>query len=676
RAAGPDLVHLKELAEAMTGLPRWEAWIQKGISEKGEVLDAASAEVASARRDLRAAREAVISRLERFMGTRAVSKVMQEPYVTLRNDRYVVPARPEYHRVFEGVVQDSSQSGQTVFVEPLFAVQLNNRHAAAHAAEQEAVFRTLAAMTEEARQNRGHMAANQELLARLDLALARARLGRRLQGTLPAFDAVRTDLREARHPLLALDPEGPCVPIDIGIGGGTTTLVITGPNTGGKTVALKTLGLLTAMAQSGIPVPVSDQSRFRIFKRVFADIGDEQSISQNLSTFSGHMVIIAGLLQAADDQTLVLLDELGAGTDTQEGSALGMALLEALNERGACSVVTTHHNLLKDFAYRAPFASNASTVFDEGTLEPTYRLRMGAPGRSHALQVAGRLGLEQAVIRRAQVLMGSGTVRVDELLARLTGELDRESEARQRAEFAAEALEKERERQRSEEEESRKRIREAVEKTRQEARGLLRDIERRGREILRDLKGRDTEGARVALRQSLDDIRKEVSRRMPPPPAGKGGGPVQAGDTVRILPLGVVGTVETVASGGSEAEVVSGGIRMKVPVSDLGAVGPGESPAAPGPPGAGVAYEKGSDVQREINLLGSTVEEALASVDRLLDRSLLESGLSLRIVHGKGTGALKKAISEALRRDPRVAAFGPAPLEQGGAGVTIVQLKE
>jgi len=670
-----DLPALCALVNGMTGYPEWERWVEKSISPKGEVLDAATQGLAQARKELRSCRSSVTGRLEEFIRGKTVSKVVQEQYVTLRNGRYVVPAKPEYHRSFEGVVQDTSQSGQTVFVEPLFAVSLNNRFTMAVAREEEEVRKALALMSDEAAGFRPGMEANLEKLAELDLVLAKARFGSKIGGIIPEIDEVGTELVEARHPLLVLDPRVRCVPIDFGVGGSSSTLVITGPNTGGKTVALKTLGLLTMMVQSGIPVPVSARSRIRVFARIYADIGDEQSLSQNLSTFSGHMKIIADLLKGADRRTLVLLDELGAGTDPQEGSALGIALLEVLHEKGACTVVTTHHNLLKEFAYRAPFASNASTVFDERTLEPTYRLRMGAPGRSHALEVAQALGLSGEVIDRARQVMGSGAVRVDDLLGRLTEEVDRESAARLKAEAITRQLETRRRDLGVREEELERQVQKKLDSARREARAVLRDIERKGKETIRHL-SKAGNNAGPLLTESLREMEQLVVEKFPPPPPRKGQGPVTTGADVEILSLGVHGSVTEMLAGGREAEVLSGGIRMRVPIGDLTLSGPEGDRKGVRVAAGSVSYEGRGEAPSEINLIGTRVEDALSSLDKALDRSMFGPGRFLRVVHGKGTGALKKAISTALEGDPRVQAFGPAPLDEGGAGVTIVELKD
>jgi len=386
--------------------------------------------------------------------------------------------------------------------------------------------------------------------------------------------------------------------------------------------------------------------------------------------------IIAQLLQEADGETLVLIDELGAGTDPQEGSALGVALLETLQDRGSCVAVTTHHNLLKDFAFRSNTAENASTLFDIDTLQPMFTLRMGAAGRSYALEIASRLGLDRAVVERGREIIGAGGARMDELLGRLGEEVDRKEAARRKAEETAGELEAARARQVQRQEKYRKEVREIREKTRIKARDLLREIERKGREILKNLPRESREESRETLRGGLVDMKAEIARKMPPIRAEEGGGTVKIGSDVRILSLGVQGKVEGLTAGNGLAEVVCGGIRMKVPTRDLAPLQEREV----NPPSfrrvGGVTYKGTIGTLPEIRLLGKTVPEALDSVERFLDRSLMGSFQTLRIVHGGGTGALKKAIRKALREDPRVASFGSAPLNEGGEGVTVVQLKE
>ncbi|MFV2082223.1 MAG: endonuclease MutS2, partial [bacterium] len=537
-----ELPGLASLIGEMDSFGEWEAWVERSIDESGEILDSASPELSSIRRKLKSARSSTLTRLEEFASRPGVRKVLREDYITQRNDRYVVPVKPEYNRFFSGVVQDTSQSGQTLFVEPLFAVELNNRLAQLRGKEEEELRKILARMSEQVRLYRAEMKKNLALLARLDLILSKGRMGLGMDGIIPEISDSSTALVMARHPLLLLMIGNGCVPIDIQIGDGISTLVVTGPNTGGKTVALKTLGLLTLMVQSGIPVPVADGSRFRVFKKIFADIGDEQSLAQSLSTFSSHMSIISGILSDADENTLVLLDELGAGTDPQEGSALGIALMEYLSQKNTCTVVTTHHNLLKEFAYRAPYAENASVLFDPETLEPAFQLRMGTPGRSHALEIAGRLGIDNEVIEKARQVMGSGNVQVDELLGRLSKEVEKESQARKRAEDIREEVNKEREHLQARQERNREEIENTRLNARKEAKSLLRHLNERGKALLKELREAGPV-SRTRFTEELSGLEKEVDRVLPPPTPKTGrGGPVREGDRVLVVPIDAEGT--------------------------------------------------------------------------------------------------------------------------------------
>ena len=677
KESGADLPGIASLLGSLTVYGRWEKWVDGAISEKGEVLDSASPGLREARRELRSAREGVLEKLKGFVSRAGVAKVLRDDFFTVRNDRFVIPARPEYHRAFEGVVQDSSQSGQTLFVEPLFAVELNNRIIKAMAREDEEVRRVLREMSLQAREYREGFRVNLETLTDLDVLMAKGRIGVELDGVIPDLDAEGTELIDARHPLLVLRDEGGCVPIDIAVGGDCTTLVITGPNTGGKTVALKTLGLLTLMTQSGVPIPAAEGSTVRVFTQIFADIGDEQSLSQNLSTFSAHMAIVSEILDRADDETLVLLDELGAGTDPQEGSALGMALLETLHKAGACAVATTHHNLLKEFAYRAPYARNASAVFNADTLEPTFRIRLGLPGRSHALEIAERLGVGPEVVFRAREIMGKGAVGVEDLLGRLSEEVEREEKARIDAERLSSQLEMERERIRVRQEKAREEVGRLKETARREASAVIEEVRRKGKDLLREIRGSSVPQAR--LQEELAEMESEVVSRLPRTGSKRRSKkPVAVGQRVEILTLGIEGEVVTLAAEGREAVVQAGDIRLKVAASQLDPVDQTGEDSGTGkvPVPGGYAYDGHSGSSHEVNLLGCTVEDALRSVDRVLDRSLLGPDRRLRLVHGKGSGALRRAIARALEDDPRVRTFAEAPLEEGGAGVTVVELKD
>jgi DNA mismatch repair protein MutS2 len=677
---------LSARAAELVSLPEWEEWVGASLTADGEVKDSASPALAHARRALREAREAVSARLSEFMRTDRVGKVLREDYVTMRNGRFVIPVKPEYQRAFKAVVQDSSASGQTVFVEPLFAVPLNNRLIEAQAAEQEELRRVLAEMSEVARSHRDGMARNLGILADLDLVMARARLGDKLSGTIPVLAGEGTRLVAARHPLLELGDKGGCVPVDLSLEGDTTALVITGPNTGGKTVALKTLGMLTLMAQSGIPVPAGEGSRFAAYRRVFADIGDEQSISQSLSTFSAHMSVLARVMEQADDSTLVLVDELGAGTDPQEGSALAVAIIEELHRKGARVAVTTHHNLLKEFAYRTPFAANASVVFDHATLRPTFQLRMGTPGRSHALEIAQGIGVQAHVVERARALMGSGAKSVDALIERLSIEVEREAAARVAAESFSREVERESSRLSEDLARALGETRQVRADTQREARLLLRDLRAKGKALIRAARtGEIKTTARLA--EALAELEKTVERVFPPSPsaAGTGIGPaagIAVGQAVSVPHLGMSGRVEKLHVAKKEAEVSSGALRVRVALSALEPEGPEEGdkagPSAIAPrqrSGGGTAYQGESGGSPELMLLGMKVEEALEALDRFLDRHVLGPDRTLRVVHGTGTGALRKAVRAELARDRRVAGSRAGEAGEGGNGVTMVELR-
>ncbi len=667
---------LSGLVSQMNPLPAWEKLVRRSLDEDGQVQDSASSELAAVRKEQISCRRSLLSKLEEFITKPSIGKVLRENYVTQRNDRYVVPVKPEYHRAFSGVVQDTSQSGQTLFIEPLFVVEKNNRLAKLRGQEEDEIRKIMKFISEEARGYRESMALNLDLVVEFDLIFAKGRLGLQVDGAVPEVSPDTARLSRAKHPLLLLLEGGGCVPIDMELGDQVTTLVITGPNTGGKTVALKTLGLITLMAQTGIPVPVGEDSRIRVFKKIFADIGDEQSLAQSLSTFSSHMSVVSEILSEADDQTLALLDEMGAGTDPQEGSALGIAILEHLRRCGAWTVVTTHHNLLKEFAYNAEYAENASVVFDAATLKPVFELRMGAPGRSYALEIAARLGLAEEVTARARQIMGPEGAGVDDLLGRLSVEIEKESAARRRVENARDAIETDQERLRKVQVQVLEELKEEQSRSRREAMALIRQIKQQGKKLLREARDAGTEGEKVFNRE-IDAMAADAAEKIPLPPRKRGaGGPVTIGDLVEVVPLGAEGTVVSVFSGGEDAEVVSGGIRMKAAVSDLTPLGVTREKGRQGKDSLAVGYTGSREAPGEISLLGFTVPEALAQVDTVLDRMMLGPGSTLRIIHGKGTGALREAITESLRQDPRVISSRAGGMKEGGSGVTIVRVKE
>jgi len=646
------------------------AQIRRVLNERGEVRDEASPELAQARSALRSLRGQILRLLDRVMAEHLTA--IQEALVVQRRERYVVPAKTSFRRSFEGVVQDRSASGETLFVEPLQAVPLNNELAEAREAERAEVERLLRELTAAVMASRRELADLSSRLAGLDLIWAKGLLAVEWKGIRPG-ESGRIVLRGARHPLLAAGagavPPGEVVPIDLEVGGGVRQLVITGPNTGGKTVALKTVGLFAALNQCGVPLPAGEGTELPLVRRLFADIGDEQDLQQNLSTFSGHMARIAGPVAGAGEGDLLLLDELGTGTDPAEGSAIGVAVLEHLAASGALAVATTHHDALKHYAYASPGAENAAVEFDPDTLAPTFRIRMGTSGPSNAMVVAERMGLPAGVLRRARTLAEEGPVRVDRLMARLGEEeerlrgLERALAAQEEALRAAEAaFEAERT--------------EAEARRRGEAESLLKELRREADALIAEL--REAEGPEAARRAARERIREMTERAeagLPEPSIHRNGAPevpLEVGAHVRLRMLGRVGVVQAVGSGGVLTLSVDGK-TLRVPAEAV-------EPAPAGAAATGravVTHETNAesrDFSPELHLRGVRAADAIEVLEKYLDDAALLGVSSVRVVHGKGSGALAKIIAERLEGHPLVASFGPARPEQGGWGVTEIEL--
>ncbi len=663
------------LAALVRDLPTFEpleARLERSLGEDGQVLDGASPDLTRLRREIRATQDRLRSQLEQIVRSPRWARMLQDPIVTVRGDRYVVPVKQAYAGQFPGVVHDQSATGATVFMEPLVVLQLGNRLRQLQGQEAREVERVLAELSAEVGIRRAEWERLAAILGRLDFALAKAALAEELDACRPVL--VRgpvLDFRSARHPLLVERSRrdgSPVVPVDVRLGEDFRTLVITGPNTGGKTVTLKTVGLLTLMAQCGLPIPAADGSRAGCFAAVFADIGDEQSIQQNLSTFSSHMRAVVEVVRRAGPGWLVLLDEVGAGTDPAEGCALARAVVETLHERGACTVVTTHYGELKALAYRLDGVENASVEFDSETLQPTYRLRIGTPGRSNALVIAARLGLEQAVVERARSYLARDVREADLVLEgmerqRRAAELDRQEAERLRGELEAlraryedrlRRLEEDRQRLLDRAREDARRV---VERARQEVEALLQALRTERRE-------RAAEEARrklAALAQALEEVR----RAAPGPPLEE----VAVGQAVRVASLGADGVV--VGLSDEHAEVQVGSAKVRVPREELRA----PVASAAGSRGTRRAWSEAPRVSPKLDLRGLTSDEAVAQLEKYLDDALLAGLPRVVVVHGKGTGALRRAVHEALRGFPGVR-FSLAAPEEGGDGVTVVEFTQ
>ena len=670
---------LAALAERIDPCPGVHDAIQDALDDDGEVRDSASPELRRLRRKRRVVHDRIVRQMEGLLRGSAASH-LQEALITQRDGRYVLPIKADFRGRVPGVVHDVSDSGQTVFVEPLSVVELGNEHRQLELEERKEVERILRELTACVAEEAQALVGTVGELAAIDLVFAKARLGIEMRAVRPEIELEgRPGLRflAARHPLL--DPDT-VVPIDVWVGADEDfhVLVITGPNTGGKTVSLKTVGLLAVMAQAGLQVPAADGARLSVFDGVFADIGDEQSIEQSLSTFSGHMTNIIAVLEQAGERSLVLLDELGAGTDPAEGAALAGAILETLRARDVATVASTHYTELKSYAYATEGVANASVEFDVDSLRPTYELTIGLPGRSNALAIATRLGLPAHIVDRAREGLAVSEIEMEDLLAEIrearrssTAERVAATEQRVRAEAWAARLEKalrEIEEERAELLNTARRQAEGeLEAARRAIRRLLQRAERTGgsREALAEARG-----ALDAKVEELADIvaEREQAEVVAPPPEPELLAP---GARVRVRSLSAEGEVLELDERKEEVLVQLGALRMRVDLEDLEWIA---APATARPVESSGRHQvdTGAASPVELDLRGMRVEEALGRVDEQLDRALLIGSPFIRIVHGHGTGALKKAIREALRRHPSVTRHRAGERGEGGDGATVV----
>jgi DNA mismatch repair protein MutS2 len=606
--------------------------------------------------------------------------VVQEPLITLRNNRYVIPLRPDYQRLLRGIVHDHSSSGATVFVEPLDVLDLNNRLVELTTAEAAEVHRILRQLTTEVWEVQTPIRQVAEVLGEVDYILARGRLSQMLDCHEPEFSPDgRIALLQARHPLLveaAQGRGGVIVPATLTVDPETRTLVITGPNTGGKTVLLKTIGLLTLMAQAGLHIPAKEGSTLALFRQVLVDIGDEQNIAQNLSTFSGHLQHIVGFLHHADEHSLVLLDELGAGTDPAEGAAIGIAVLEHLYRRGAQTFVTTHHQSIKLHAHAHPAMDTAVMEFDAETLLPTFHVRMGHFGGSNAFAIGRRLGMPPDVLATAQMHRDADQQRLMEVADRLQGELqaleqsrreverDRHLAAQVRTAYETKVAEIDAER------------RLQLAHVADEASQLLADARRRLDEAIHQVRRQgftpEVEPARALVRQVASELEQVMAQTSPPESEVR---PVPAGTIVWLPKWRVRGVVLKWPEAGDLVEVQAGQMTLKVPASQLEPLSTREPP--PPAPRSSRPYagrHSVRDISPELNLIGWRVPDALSHLDKYLDDAVAAGLPRVRIIHGKGSGRLRAAVHELLTSHPQVKAYGPCTPQEGGWGATLVEM--
>ncbi|MEX3744720.1 endonuclease MutS2 [Lysinibacillus xylanilyticus] len=670
----PHFIAKKDSMPVLTGL---QHEINNCIDDNGSVLDSASQTLRSIRQSLRAEEAKVRSKLESLTRGSNASKMLSDTLVTIRNDRFVIPVKQEYRHHYGGIVHDQSSSGQTLFIEPDSVVQANNeihRLKMKEQAEVERILLALSAMVEEVAPDLFNLV---KVLGEIDVILAKGKYGQANKCTMPKMNNdgyIR--LVRARHPLLPIET---AVANDIEFGKDITAVVITGPNTGGKTVTLKTVGLCTLMAQAGLPVPALDGSELAVFKQLFADIGDEQSIEQSLSTFSSHMVNIVDILQKFDHESLVLFDELGAGTDPQEGAALAISILDEVHGRGARVMATTHYPELKAYGYNRPGVANASVEFDIETLSPTYRLLIGVPGRSNAFEISSRLGLPESIIDRAKSFTGTDRHEVESMIASLEA-TRRQSE--DDAERSRELL--------IESEDLRKELQEKVlayeerkealdKKAKEKARKIVDEAKIEAESIIADLREMRKNADQVVKEHELIEARKRLEEATPLEnnKVLKKAAQVKAraqnlvvGDEVKVLSYGQRGTLLEKVSN-SEWVVQMGILKMKISDSDLEYIKPEKEPVQRI---TGVK-NRNSQVKLELDLRGERFEDAIIRTEKYIDDALLANYGRVSIIHGVGTGALRQGIQTYLKKHKRVKSFRFGEAGEGGFGVTVVELK-
>ncbi len=657
------------------------------VSEE-EIADNASPALADIRRKMRAAALRIREQLDRMVRSPAYQKLLQDPIVTIRDGRFVVPVKAEHRAEVPGLVHDTSASGATVFVEPMGSVEANNELKVLESREKAEIERVIQELSTETGGFADAIVADYHILVELNLIFAKARLAYKMKAVCPHLsDDRRIQLRHARHPLI--DPQK-VVPIDVELGGAFDTLVITGPNTGGKTVTLKTIGLLTLMAMCGLMPPVDDGSSFSFFPSVLADIGDEQSIEQSLSTFSAHMTNIIRILGDADEGSLVLLDELGAGTDPVEGAALAIAILERLRDKGARIAATTHYAELKAYAIQSPGVENGSCEFDVATLRPTYRLLVGIPGRSNAFAIAERLGMDPAVVSHAKERISGDNRRLEDVVTELETRRQALEEEWKTAREAAGAAEEARKRSETELAEidqlrekelqqARDEARRLLERARGEAEALIRELDDlRKQKNAADFSARAQE-AKSRLRSRLNAAESAVD---PIPRRRKESyvlpRPLKQGDTVLLVELGKEATVLSPPDSAGNVEVQAGIVRTRVPLSGLRLVEKRKT-SYPAPSKGRNVPSRGESratrpVRTELDLRGQTADEALLEVDRFIDDAVMSGLGQITIIHGKGTGALRNAIHAHLRTHPSVKSYRLGTFGEGENGVTIVDI--
>lgn len=675
---------LDEMFEQLSPLTPLSAEIRRCILSEDEISDSASPGLLKVRRSMKIANDRIHTQLTSLVNGGA-RNYLQDAVITMRNGRYCIPVKAEYKGQVPGMIHDQSSTGSTLFIEPMAIVKLNNDIRELELQEQKEIEAVLAELSNQAAAYTDQIRDDLEIMVQLDFIFARASLAMDMNGTEPIFNTEhRIRLKQARHPLI---PRKKAVPIDLRLGDDFDLLVVTGPNTGGKTVSLKTAGLLTLMGQAGLHIPAMDRSQLSVFHQVYADIGDEQSIEQSLSTFSSHMTNVVSFLKEADSDSLVLFDELGAGTDPTEGAALAISILSYLHEKGIRTMATTHYSELKVYALSTPGVENACCEFNVETLRPTYRLLIGVPGKSNAFAISSKLGLPDFIIEKAKQQISEQDESFEDVLTSL--ENSRVTIENERAQIEAykeqiEALKKQLETKQERLDERRDKI---LKNANEEAKRILAETKEYADQTMKlfhkfqkdhvDTAAVEKERQNIRARMNKADNALSIKAAPKEPKKKLSAKDLSLGDMVRILSMNLTGTISSRPDSKGFLFVQTGIIRSKVHISDLELVDePVISSSALQKTGAGkIRMSKSSSVSTEINLLGKTVDEAIAILDKYLDDAYLAHLSKVRVVHGKGTGALRKGVHDYLRRNKRVASYRLGEFGEGDAGVTIVEFK-
>lgn len=683
----PELKYIGEMVDLIVEFTALEKEISRCILTEDEMADNASPKLKDIRRNIHQQNQAIKNKLSRIITSSSNKTYLQDAIVTMRDGRYVIPVKQEYRSFFPGMVHDQSKGGATLFIEPQGVVELNNKLRELEVEEQLEIARILAELSSRVAEHYREIRSNLELLTKLDFIMAKGKLSCKMHASEPKID---TDgelrLISARHPLIEYKK---AVPVDIRIGGDYRTLIITGPNTGGKTVSLKTAGLLVMMAQSGLHIPASHASTLPIFGEVFADIGDEQSIEQSLSTFSSHMKNIVSIIDKASYDSLVLVDELGAGTDPTEGAALAIAILERFYDSGALTMATTHYNELKKYALATSGVENAAMEFDVETLTPTYRLLIGVPGKSNAFEISKKLGLSESVIERASEHIKHGDMEFENVISSI--EDDKRKAAADRLD--AESMRAEIEERLKKLEEKEKAISEKradiIAEAKREARELLRETKSAVKDVQKDLRRLQKSGAhtnlntgaleksRRKINEAEDLVSEKVVKQVNSEPVSAD--TLKIGDRVKLLTIGQNGTILSLPDEKGNLMINIGALKIKARLQDLMLINEGKDrkPQAKSSSKYGsLLRSKSSSVSASINVMGKNLEDALADVEKYLDDVYMAGLDMVSIIHGRGGGILKDGIRQMLKRKKYVDSYGAASYNDGGEGVTIVRMKK